>query len=457
LVIAGLIVMTAALCTAACASAARFEVGAGTTPSAIALGAEGDIWFAGSNISAGEPPLFSAVIGHVGPAGAVSEFELPTVAGERSPDVPSAAKAISAGPDGALWFAAEEKGVPVIGRATMDGTITLRALPRPNGAGSALAFTPDGELWFTEPTADRIATIGPSGEVGGQRLPAGSEPADLAAGPEGAIWFTERGTNRIGRITTAGLLGEFPLPAGTARPNQITLGPDGNLWFTETPALGAIASKAISADRVGRITTTGAVAMFRVAARPGGTGAIVSGPEGRLWFETGGEIAWIDTAGRTGPGSCDCGGEVDSLAVGSEGALWFASPHAPNRGGGGAGLISLRDPGFVGTYTPPPVTLGISVPSLRHGRTTILVACDSAEPCAGKLTMWSAFGETTPVIAQRLYWLGPREARRFSLRVNRTGVKLLAKYHGRLRAGVEATSDGHQEGVRVVVVRGLGR
>jgi streptogramin lyase len=454
---AGLIAITAALCMASSAAAAPIEVGAGTTPSAIALGGDGNIWFAGSNISSGEPPLFSAVIGRVSPTGGVSEFELPPMAGGRSPDVPSAARAITAGPDGELWFAAEEKGVPVIGRATMDGTITLQALPRPNGAGSALAFAPDGELWFTEPTADRIATIGPSGEVGGQRLPTGSEPADLVAGPEGAIWFTERGTNRIGRITIAGLLDEFPLPAGTARPNQITLGPDGNLWFTETPAPGAITSKAISADRVGRITTTGAVAMFRVAARPGGTGAIVSGPEGRLWFETGGEIAWIDTAGQTGSGSCDCGGEVDSLAVGPEEALWFASPHAPNRGGGGAGLISLRDPGFVGTYTPPPVTLGISVPPLRHGRTTILVDCDSPEPCAGKLTMWSAFGDATPVIAQQLYSLGPREARHFSLRVNHTGVKLLAKYHERLRAGVEATSAGHQEAERVVVVRGSRR
>ena len=38
----------------------------------------------------------------------------------------------------------------------------------------------------------------------------------IAAGPDGALWFTEWSANRIGRITTAGAVTEYPVP--TANP-----------------------------------------------------------------------------------------------------------------------------------------------------------------------------------------------------------------------------------------------
>ena len=52
--------------------------------------------------------------------------------------------------------------------------------------------------------------------------------------------------NKIGRITTAGAVTEYTVPTGGANPTGITAGPDGALWFTES-----------NANKIGRITTGG--------------------------------------------------------------------------------------------------------------------------------------------------------------------------------------------------------
>jgi streptogramin lyase len=61
---------------------------------------------------------------------------------------------------------------------------------------------------------------------------AGSSPLQIAPGPDG-VWFTENAANRIGLITPEGNLTEFPV---ARRPIAIVSGPDGNLWFTERGA-----------------------------------------------------------------------------------------------------------------------------------------------------------------------------------------------------------------------------
>ena len=61
---------------------------------------------------------------------------------------------------------------------------------------------------------------------------AGGRPQWITAGPDGALWFTER-ADKIGRITTAGAITEYLVPTANSNPSGITLGPDGALWFTE--------------------------------------------------------------------------------------------------------------------------------------------------------------------------------------------------------------------------------
>lgn len=47
-----------------------------------------------------------------------------------------------------------------------------------------------------------------------------------AAGPDGALWFTETSGNRIGRVTTAGAISEFVLGpyGGDSGPVNVTAG-----------------------------------------------------------------------------------------------------------------------------------------------------------------------------------------------------------------------------------------
>src|SRR5947207_2382042 len=60
-------------------------------------------------------------------------------------------------------------------------------------------------------------------------LPEESGPGEITTGPDGNLWFTEHGIfgNRIGRITTVGAITEFPVPTANAIPDGITAGPDG--------------------------------------------------------------------------------------------------------------------------------------------------------------------------------------------------------------------------------------
>lgn len=72
--------------------------------------------------------------------------------------------------------------------------------------------------------ADRfpIPTSCPPATLGGT-----CQPAGITAGPDGNLWFTEEAGNKIGRITTGGAITEFPIPSPSSLPVEITPGPDG--------------------------------------------------------------------------------------------------------------------------------------------------------------------------------------------------------------------------------------
>ena len=167
-------------------------------------------------------------------------------------------------------------------------------------------------------------------------------PAGIALGPDGNLWFSEVSdtANQIGRITPAGVVTEFSIPSGASEPLGIVAGPDGNVWFTEmSPYHG---------NGIGRINpTTGDISEFGTGdvATFGATHratAITTGPDGNLWFTTifdgNGEIPGV--IGRMTPAGditswIAPGMESDqfprndsvSIAVGSDGNLWFTLPY----------------------------------------------------------------------------------------------------------------------------------
>ncbi|HEY1353424.1 MAG TPA: PQQ-binding-like beta-propeller repeat protein [Ktedonobacteraceae bacterium] len=222
---------------------------------------------------------------------AVTFFPLPIPT-----DMPGA---LTAGPDGNLWFtvfpAAQSSVEPSsqigkIGRITPLGQITTFALPQAGMVPRALTAGPDGNLWFVENLGDRMGAIGritPLGQIIEFPLPAkrgvqgdtNSMPMDITAGPDGNLWFTENGGNAIGRITPLGQITTFALPAATADPTQIVAGPGGDLWFLDKSAQGysAIAS----------ITPDGIIKEYFFNSTLYNPISIVAGLDGNLWYVDG--------------------------------------------------------------------------------------------------------------------------------------------------------------------------
>jgi streptogramin lyase len=242
-------------------------------------------------------------------------------------------QAITAGPDGNLWFT-EQQG-NAIGRITPAGQITEFPLPIPTPTAASVAFPftagdptgiaagPDGNLWFTEPTGNLIGRISPDGKnVTLYPIPSYAGPEGITAGPDGNLWFTENLANRVGRITPSGQITEFPIPPATGRPVGITAGPDRNLWFAEQQG-----------NAIGRITPAGQITEFPLpspsaASQPG---AITAGPDGNVWFTVGNAIGRITPAGQITefptPGSVPPQGITD----GPDGNVWFTASDSIRR------------------------------------------------------------------------------------------------------------------------------
>jgi streptogramin lyase len=375
------------------------RLGTSVHADALAAGPDGTIWFGG--VSHGPPP--ASVLGRLAPGGQLAEFPTPE---QDPPTGEIGVGAITAGSDGAIWFA--QTTANRIGRITTTGQFS-GSWPIP-GIPLGIAAGPDDNLWFTEEVADTIGRATPAGVMTEFPLAHGSRPTGIAAGPDGNLWFTEMGRDRIGRITPEGQVTEFALlgpefsPPPAARsldrsgtsinrsPDQITAGPDGNLWFT------------MRSGGIGRITTEGDIRIFNL---PVGTptNAIASGPDGNLWFATENEIGSITTGGLPGDLSCPslrssagleegCGAlEITALTQDREGSLWFATgPHC--RGGGGSTCIAVNtySRGWVGKYVPPPVRLDIGSHLNRAlGRSTAInLSClggTAGDRCRGTVSL----------------------------------------------------------------------
>jgi hypothetical protein len=87
-----------------------------------------------------------------------------------------------------------------IDRITTDGQFTEFSIPLANLPG-AITAGPDGNLWFTEPDANQIGMITPDGQITEFAVPtANSRPEFITAGPDGNLWFTEPGSAQIGEF-----------------------------------------------------------------------------------------------------------------------------------------------------------------------------------------------------------------------------------------------------------------
>ncbi len=327
-------------------------------PLGIAAGPDGNLWFTETQ-----------KIGRITPAGVITEFPLPVLWLGSGPNK------ITAGPDGNLWFT--ETAGSGIGKITTSGVISEYGLPDGSANPTGITIGPDGYIWFAESpcpggcnatfgslTGEAIGRITLSGAV--SEFTTTPDPSifnsyvlGITSGADGNLWFTEGGNSAIGRITPAGVVTDFPVPdqGNQGHVVGVTQGPDGNVWFV----VGGIGCGDLSpqcnpaANPVGKITPAGVVTEFPLPDN-GGLTAIVTGPDGNLWFTDAnevqgqfGKIGRITTAGVIKEFPLPTPNSLPiAIASGADGNIWFVES-LNNK----IGRITVGPTGFTGNWYNP--------------------------------------------------------------------------------------------------------
>lgn len=285
------------------------EFSSGITPSAelaaITAGPDGNLWFTECSYPVGR-------VGKITTSGAVTEYTTGISSGAEP-------AGIVAGPDGNLWFA--EGNLNQIAKITTSGNVTEYPAAISGGYPQGITTGPDGNLWYSEDGSPvGIGKINTSGAATGYTsgFNASAFPYfGIATGPDHNLWFTDC-VAAIGKITTNGTVTEYSLTG--LRPVNITAGPDGNLWFVE--------GKGAQNNRVGKITTGGSITEYTSGITDGaGPWDITVGPDGNLWFTENYQdrIAKITTSGAVTEYSAGIttGAAPYYVTTGPDGSLWF--------------------------------------------------------------------------------------------------------------------------------------
>jgi streptogramin lyase len=202
---------------------------------------------------------------------------------------------LAVGSDKNLWFAEMQSGR--IGRITTAGKVSSFVIPVPSGKGvqaqpAWVTLGPDGKIWFVYQGINipsGFGSVDASGKVSVFPLSAQSSPEELVSGPDGNLWITDGGTNAIIVASTSGkIVATHRIPTPGAGPWGITVGPDKNVWFAE-----------YAVDKIGRITTAGAIKEVSVPSASAGVLNVTPGPDGNVWFTESGGGFW-DFAGKVG-------------------------------------------------------------------------------------------------------------------------------------------------------------
>ncbi|RYB93746.1 hypothetical protein EUA93_04865 [Nocardioides oleivorans] len=147
----------------------------------------------------------------------------------------------------------------------------------------------------------------------------------ITTAPDGSMWFLERGANKVGRITTSGAIQEFPLPATDSSVDNpakgLDVGPDGVVWVTTEHG-----------ENVVRLSPAGVVlnnwrfpaddpCVFDVCPY---AGEIRVGPDNTAWISMNYDRSFVVKLGPTGaltesPNAPACD---DVLGEAADGAMW---------------------------------------------------------------------------------------------------------------------------------------
>jgi streptogramin lyase len=261
------------------------------------------------------------------------------------------------GPDGNLWFTESpytfaplnpQPPEGVIGRMTPAGVVTIFPLPT-NSAPGAMTAGPDGNIWFVEFTgtkivpppmilpgqvysiSDSLVRITPNGAMTSFALPAGLQALRgpiLLTGSDHNLWAVESG--EVGKITPDGNVTVIDVgSAATDNIQSAVFGSDGNLWVGNV----IYSNSTANTPEIDRITPTGAITRFTLPAQIGTPYDLVDGPDGNIWFLSNGVqtlISKISASGDVTTYPAPANLTIGSLATSTaDNSLWFTAEAYP--------------------------------------------------------------------------------------------------------------------------------
>jgi virginiamycin B lyase len=236
-------------------------------------------------------------------------------------------QAMVVGSDGNLWVTEVIKHQ--IFRVTPGGEMTAFRVPGETvGVLQGITSGPDGNLWFTSREENAIRRMSTKGEFNGtfvipsqattpNKFNKGSWPRSITVGPDGQLWFAEMAANKIGRVTLTGAFTEFDIPTEDAQAYGIVTGPDQNMWFTES-----------GAGKIGRLDVkTGKITEFPLSDPKSRPRDITVGPDDHLWFSMNGSdhIGRISVAGEIKEFPLPAETRPIGIATGADGNVWFTA------------------------------------------------------------------------------------------------------------------------------------
>lgn len=393
----------------------------GTEAEALAIGPEGDLWFAGVHRGAHA----ANVSGRISSDGSVEEFPVP-----ESGSAPGVGD-LTLGPEGNMWFTE-----PAAGRIDFEspggGRPGILVLPNPNSRPTGLA-TVGNSIWTTLEATGGLLVTYPKTATGAENAVPDSEPSLLSLGGDGSLWIIDGGGSELLRKPPAGRSISFPTPdfAKGAKLTDIVAGPEGDLWISQSdgPYVARVEPESSRYTR------------FELPV-PGGFSLISNGPHEDLWFAGDGKIGSITSDGRWfGTPTCALRGcpMITALAEGPEGDLWFAV----------GGTVARFEP------VPLSVTWGSGLNAIGSSHAAIWLHCEggaAAQRCQGKVDLLPAKG-SGPRLGSARFNIHTSGGQKLRLHLSRAAIAEL-KGKGRLPVRLVARVRGKVSATRTTMLRG---
>jgi virginiamycin B lyase len=199
-------------------------------------------------------------------------------------------------------------------------------LDRAPGAYAAQWFAPDNCPLFASANGSGCRCLGASGVRPYSQRVRVTDPAPthIIAGSDGALWFTESAAHSIGRITSTGSIAVFP--ADVDATSDLVAAPNGSVWYSSANS---------SITQMTSDGKTVPIALSSIAGWVPTIDRLATGDDGALWFVADGSTKLVHV---TAEGKLIAAAipepQFDQLGVVSlaGGAMWFTVASADQVG-----------------------------------------------------------------------------------------------------------------------------